>query len=54
MPTTLKSLAYELVRSTERTPWLEESWIDKERAYAKPLPEGFIPPELWPAWEPRL
>ena len=54
IPTTLKSLAYELVRSTERTPWLEESWIDKERAYAKPLPDGFVPPELWPTWEPKL
>ena len=54
IPTTLKSLAYELVRSTERTPWYPEGWIDRERAYAKRLPDEFITPETWPVWEPKL
>jgi len=54
IPTTLKSLAYELVRSTERTLWYPEGWIDRERAYAKHLPDEFIAPETWPAWEPKL
>ena len=53
IPTTLKSLAYELVASTERTPWYPEGWIDLERAYAKPFPKQFVVPEAWPAWAPR-
>jgi nicotinamidase-related amidase len=52
IPTTLKSLAYELVVSTERTPWYPEGWIDVERSYAKPFPEQFVVPEVWPAWKP--
>ena len=54
VPCTCKSLAYELIISTERVPWYPEGWIDRERAYAKPFPEKFIPPENWPAWEPKL
>ncbi len=53
IPTTLKSLAYEMVVSTERTPWYPEGWIDAERSYAKPFPEQFVVPEAWPAWAPR-
>ena len=53
IPTTLKSLAYELVVSTERTPWYPEGWIDQGIAYAKPFPEQFTVPESWPPWEPR-
>ena len=53
IPTTVKSLAYELVASTERTPWYPEGWIDRDRAYARPFPEQFTVPEEWPDWEPR-
>ncbi len=53
LPTTLKSLAYEMVVSTERTPWYPEGWIDVETTYAKPFPRQFVVPEAWPAWEPR-
>lgn len=54
IPTTLKSMAYELVRSVERTPWYPEGWIERDRSYAKPFPEGFTHPEEWPPWEPKL
>jgi hypothetical protein len=53
IPTTVKSLAYELVASTERTPWYPEGWIDRDRRYARPFPEQFTVPETWPDWEPR-
>jgi nicotinamidase-related amidase len=53
IPTTVKSLAYELVASTERTPWYPEGWIDRAQAYVKPFPERFTVPEAWPDWEPR-
>ena len=53
IPTTVKSLAYELVASTERTPWYPEGWIDLAQDYVKPFPERFIVPEAWPDWEPR-
>jgi hypothetical protein len=53
IPTTVKSLAYELVASTEHTPWYPEGWTDRDRAYARPFPEQFTAPEAWPDWEPR-
>ena len=53
VPTTLKSLAYELVVSTDRTPWYPEDWVDLGRTYARPFPEEFVVPEAWPPWEPR-
>jgi nicotinamidase-related amidase len=52
IPCTVKTLAYELAVSTEHTPWYPQGWIDHERSYAKPFPEGFIVPEEWPPWEP--
>jgi hypothetical protein len=52
IPTTLKSLAYDLVRSVERTPWYPDGWIERDRSYAKPFPTTFRPPEEWPAWTP--
>jgi hypothetical protein len=52
VPTTLKALVYELVASTERTPWYPEGWIDADRPYAKQFPERFSVPEAWPAWKP--
>ena len=54
IPTTVKSLAYELVVSTDRTPWYPEGWIDRDSAYVKSFPEGFTVPEAWPAWQPAL
>ncbi len=54
IPSTLKSLAYELAISTERIPWYPEGWVERDRAYAKPFPAKFVPPEEWPAWEPKL
>ena len=53
VPTTVKSLAYELVGSTERTPWYPEGWIDRDREHVKAFPEQFTVPEAWPTWEPR-
>ena len=50
--TTLKSLAYELVVSTDCTPWYPEGWTESEWDNAKPFPEAFVPPEQWPAWTP--
>lgn len=52
VPCTVKSLAYELVVSTEHTPWYPQGWIDRERSTAKPFPENFVVPEEWPPWEP--
>lgn len=54
IPSTLKSLAYELAISTERIPWYPEGWIERDRTYAKPFPENFTTPEKWPPWEPKL
>jgi len=44
IPCTLKSMAYELVRCVDNIPWYPD---------AKPFPRHFIPPERWPAWEPK-
>jgi hypothetical protein len=52
IPCTLKSLAYELTESVDHTPWLA-TWIERDRDYARPFPEGFTPPEDWPAWQPN-
>jgi hypothetical protein len=52
IPATLKSLAYELVRSTERTPWYPDGWIERDRSYTRPFPAAFRPPEQWPPWTP--
>ncbi len=49
----LISLAYELVVSVDHTPWLE-TWIEKDRPYAKPFPGDFVEPELYPNWEPKM
>jgi nicotinamidase-related amidase len=52
IPCTVKTLAYELALSTERTPWYPEDWVDRERSSVKSFPEAFIVPEKWPPWEP--
>ena len=54
LPSTLKSLAYELVISTDRIPWYPEGWIERDRTYAKPFPKEFLVPEKWPSWEPKF
>ena len=51
IPCTVKTLAYELVVSTERTPWYPEGWIDGARSTTKLFPEKFVVPEKWPPWE---
>jgi isochorismate hydrolase len=52
IPCTVKSLAYELVVSTENTPWYPEGWIDRQRNDLKRFPGKFVVPEKWPVWEP--
>ena len=54
VPCTLKTMAYELVKSVDEVPWYIEGWEMKDRSDAKPFPEKFIPPEKWPVWEPKL
>jgi nicotinamidase-related amidase len=54
IPCTLKSMAYELVRSVDEIPWYPELWNLKDRSDTKPFPDNFLPPEGWPAWEPKL
>jgi hypothetical protein len=53
IPTTFKSWAYELTRSVDHTPWLD-TWVDRGREGAKPLPESFGVVEEFPEWRPRL
>jgi nicotinamidase-related amidase len=53
IPSTFKSLAYELAGSVDHTPWLE-TWIEKERDYSKPFYEDFGPLETFPQWEPKI
>ncbi len=51
VPSTFKSLAYELTKSVEHTPWIE-TWIDRETG--KPFPEAFQFPETFPPWDPKI
>jgi hypothetical protein len=53
IPSTFKSFAYELAVSVDHSPWLD-TWLERDRSYAKPFPEDFDEPELLPAWEPKL
>jgi nicotinamidase-related amidase len=53
IPSTFKSFAYELAVSVDHSPWLD-TWIERERSYAKPFPEDFEEPELLPPWEPKI
>jgi hypothetical protein len=52
VPTTLKTLAYELTACVTDTPWYPDGWAMKEHPGARPIPGGFLPPEEWPPWEP--
>lgn len=53
IPSTFKSFAYELVISVDHTPWLK-TWIDKDRPFAKPFPEDFVEPELYPTQDVNI
>jgi hypothetical protein len=53
VPITFKSFAYELAVSVDHSPWLD-TWIERDRPYAKPFPEEFGGPEMYPDWEPKL
>lgn len=53
VPTTFKSLAYELTASVDQTPWLD-TWADRDRPGVKPFPPSFRDPESLPAWRPAL
>jgi nicotinamidase-related amidase len=54
IPSTLKSMAYELVRSVNNTPWYTEGFALKNHPNCKPFPNNFIPPEDWPVWTPKI
>ena len=54
VPCTLKTMAYELVRSVEEIPWSPETWEAKDRSGTKPFPKDFKSPEEWPTWETKL
>jgi nicotinamidase-related amidase len=53
IPTTFKSLAYELTVSVDHTPWLD-TWIDRDRPDVRPFPTSFDYPESFPPWKPAL
>jgi nicotinamidase-related amidase len=53
IPSTFKSLAYELTVSVDHTPWLD-TWVDCDRPDAKPLSPLFRDPESLPPWRPVL
>jgi hypothetical protein len=53
IPSTFKSFAYELAVSVDHKPWMD-TWIEREREYAKPFPDGFREPALLPLWEPKI
>jgi nicotinamidase-related amidase len=53
LPTTFKSLAYELGVSVEHTPWLD-TWVDRDRPGVKRLSPLFRDPESLPPWRPAL
>lgn len=57
IPCTLKTMAYELSKCVDETPYSPEAWEMKElkkHPDTKPFPKNFIPPEKWPVWIPKL
>ena len=54
VPCTLKTMLYELVECVDAIPWYPDLWLEKDHPDTKPFPEAFIPPEDWPAWEPKI
>lgn len=53
VPTTLKTMVYELVERADQIPWYPEHWGPSYQPDKLP-PNGFIPPEDWPAWSPTF
>jgi hypothetical protein len=53
LPSTFKSLAYELCVSVDHTPWLN-TWVDAGREGSRPLPDDFGVIEEFPGWRPKL
>jgi len=54
VPTTVKTLAYELVARVTDIPWYPGGWDLGEHPDAKPFPESFVPLEQWPPWNPQI
>ena len=53
IPSTLKSLAYELTKSVDHTPWMT-TWIKPDLEHHKQFPKKFRQPEDFPKWDPKL
>lgn len=53
IPSTFKSLAYELTISVEHTPWLD-TWVEGGPRSAKDFPAQFGEIEAFPAWDPKI
>jgi len=53
IPSTFKSLAYELTGSVDHTPWLP-TWTEKGKDHIKPFPENYRRIESFPPWEPKI
>ncbi len=53
VPSTFKSLAYELCVSVDHTPWLD-TWVDAGREGSRPLPDAFGVIEEFPEWHPKV
>ena len=53
VPTTLKTMLYELVECVDQIPWYEGGLPSSGRSDGKPFPEAFIAPEEWPPWRAR-
>ena len=47
-------MAYELLECVDNIAWYPEAWIMGDHPDTEPFPENFIPPEQWPAWEPKF
>jgi nicotinamidase-related amidase len=54
IPSTLKTLSYELVKCVNEVPWYPEAWAMKDRSESNKFPDNYQPPEAWPNWNPKL
>ncbi|MEN8235339.1 MAG: isochorismatase family protein [Actinomycetota bacterium] len=52
VPTTLKTMLYELVECVDQIPWYEGGLPASSGGDMKPFPEAFIAPEEWPPRRP--
>jgi hypothetical protein len=53
IPSTFKSLAYELTVSVDQTPWLD-TWSREGRGMGREFPVEFGTIETFPEWDPRI